>query len=214
MKMKVIVMVVSAALVSCGGGRTEKRTTTTTTTDDRSSNASTTTARSTPVVAATPAPAGTPVAARTPSSSPAGPSADARAIVEQHNARRAKHCAKPLEWSAEIAKVAQAWADRCVFQHSKSKYGENLAMGTSRIMTPEHVVEMWHDGEIGNYDFAKPGFAMNTGHFTQVVWKGTTHIGCGSAECNGQRLWVCNYDPPGNYMGEFPKNVAPLGCKE
>jgi uncharacterized protein YkwD len=199
MKTNVIVMFAAALLASCGGPQRTTTTTATTTSERRTTTA---------VATATAAPA------RTPSASPGGPTADARAIVEQHNARRAKHCAPPLAWSNEVATVAQAWADRCVFQHSQGKYGENLAMGTSRIMSPEHVVEMWYDGEVASYDFARPGFGMRTGHFTQVVWKGTTHVGCGSAECGGQRLWVCNYDPPGNFIGEFPKNVAPLGCKD
>jgi hypothetical protein len=38
---------------------------------------------------------------------------------------------------------------------------------------------MWY-GEIAKYDFRRGGFSMDTGHFTQVVWRSTTTIGCGT----------------------------------
>jgi pathogenesis-related protein 1 len=46
------------------------------------------------------------------------------------------------------------------------------------------------------------------GHYTQVVWRGTTHVGCASAGCptDGMNatVWVCNYRPAGNVIGERP----------
>ncbi len=48
------------------------------------------------------------------------------------------------------------------------------------------------------------------GHYTQLVWRDTERVGCGVANCNNVdgfgagNLWVCNYDPPGNYVGERP----------
>ena len=66
---------------------------------------------------------------------------------------------------------------------------------------------MWYD-EIKDYDFSNPGFGYNTGHFTQVVWKGSKTLGCGIA--TGKYSWVvCRYGPPGNMMGDFPENVLP-----
>jgi len=43
------------------------------------------------------------------------------------------------------------------------------------------------------------------GHYTQVVWSGTTHVGCAAAidaSCEWAQVWVCQYSPPGNYMGQ------------
>ena len=48
---------------------------------------------------------------------------------------------------------------------------------------------------------------MATGHFTAMVWRATTELGCALGSCPGQRLWVCQYNPPGNMMGAFPANV-------
>jgi uncharacterized protein YkwD len=139
---------------------------------------------------------------------------DMRGILAAHNKVRARHCAPPLVWSAEVAKVAQGWANQlrdsgCSFEHSKTKYGENLAAGTS--LTQQAAVDMWY-AEVGKYDFARPGFSMSTGHFTQVVWVGSQRLGCGVSSCKGMRIWVCNYDPPGNFQGRFPDNVKPTSC--
>ena len=42
------------------------------------------------------------------------------------------------------------------------------------------------------------------GHYTQMVWRDTTRLGCGEAQCKGMLMVVCNYDPPGNYIGQKP----------
>jgi uncharacterized protein YkwD len=136
------------------------------------------------------------------------------ALTNTHNRVRKNHGAPPLTWSPTVATSAQHWADNlrskgCILQHSGSaKYGENLAAGTSSMMTPEHAVEMWAEEE-KEYSFKKGGFSMKTGHFTQVVWKDTKSVGCGSTQCKGLTIWVCQYDPPGNVEGEYARNVQP-----
>jgi uncharacterized protein YkwD len=139
------------------------------------------------------------------------------AILAAHNQHRADHCAPALTWSDELAAVAQAWADQlrdagCAFEHSSTPYGENLAAGTTGSLSPGDVIAMWYD-EIADYDFKKGGFSMSTGHFTQVVWKDTTRLGCGVAQCSGMDIWVCNYDPPGNVERGYSKNVLPTSCR-
>lgn len=67
-----------------------------------------------------------------------------------------------------------------MLQHRKNnKYGENLFMSTG-IGTKIHelAVKSWYD-EIQNYNFNRPGFSPNTGHFTQVVWKTSKELGVG-----------------------------------
>jgi len=69
---------------------------------------------------------------------------------------------------------------------------------------------MWYD-EVTNpgYDFKNPGFSSGIGHFTALVWKSSTKLGCG---ISGVYV-VCRYcDGPGNYMGQFPDNVFPKGA--
>lgn len=139
------------------------------------------------------------------------------AVVEAHNAHRAKHCAQPLTWSPKLAAVAQDWANSlkaqgCKFGHKpRNTFGENLAAGSTGILDGKAVTDMWYD-EVKLYKFPNGGFSMETGHFTQVVWRQTTQIGCGVTSCNGMDIWVCEYDPPGNVQTLYRQNVLPKSC--
>lgn len=117
-----------------------------------------------------------------------------------------------LEWSEELAAHARSWAARCEWEHSGSGYGENLAARTGDA-SPEAVVADWMS-EAPAYD---PERGRCVGgevceHYTQVVWRTSTKLGCAVSECSGGgpfgggpwSMWVCNYDPPGNYVGERP----------
>ena len=163
----------------------------------------------------------TPVAASTTSQAAATSSASASdadlsdfasSVLAEHNKKRALHKDTPaLSWSNTLASYAQDYADNydCsgTLTHSGGQYGENLALGYDGPA----AVDAWYN-EISNYDFSNPGFSSNTGHFTQVVWKSTTQVGCGIKTCGG--AWgdyvICSYDPAGNYEGEYADNVEPL----
>src|SRR5207237_896711 len=84
------------------------------------------------------------------------------------------------------------------------------AAGTQGVLDPEATVAMWY-AEVTHYRFPDGGFSMTTGHFTQVVWRGTQRVGCGHTACNGNDIWVCQYDPPGNWEGAYRENVRPWG---
>ena len=135
-------------------------------------------------------------------------------IVRSHNSYRAKHGAPALRWNASIASVAQQWAEtnareNKMYHRPNNKYGENIYWMSGGKVSGTMAVTAWYN-EVGQYNFAKPGFASGTGHFTQVVWKGSTEIGCGQArDAKGGTYVVCNYNPPGNYTGRFPANVTP-----
>ncbi len=149
----------------------------------------------------------------------AKPTLDAAAqqFIDAHNRVRERHCAAPLAWSQKLAQLAQKWANHlrdagCVFGHSGGDTGENLAAGTIGALDPAGSVAMWADEE-KLYRFPNGGFSMKTGHFTQLVWRATTHVGCGHSQCNGNDIYVCEYDPAGNVEGEYADNVKPPGCK-
>ena len=81
-------------------------------------------------------------------------------------------------------------------------------------MTPTLAIDGWANEE-SDYDYEKRKFSNEVGHFTQLVWKNTTSVGCGAADCgNNGWLLVCEYWPPGNVIGEFGGNVGKPGQGE
>ena len=138
-------------------------------------------------------------------------------ILTNHNYHRKNHQVGNLARNTVIEKVAQDYseylASENVLQHSgNNKYGENLYYCWSSYgvcITGEKASQSWYN-EVDKYKFDNPGFSSTTGHFTQLVWKGSKEIGCGAA-CNNQNncYITCNYFPPGNYLGQFGRNVFP-----
>jgi len=136
---------------------------------------------------------------------------DIDAYLKAHNDFRNLHGAQPLTWSSELSATAQAWANGCKFVHSHGQYGENLAAG-SGALSIQDAITMWTD-EGKTYDPTNPV----PSHFTQVVWKGSTQLGCAFATCPAGSIFpanygpavyhVCEYNPPGNVIGEFAQNV-------
>jgi len=133
------------------------------------------------------------------------------ALLNTTNQYRARHEANALKWNQTLASYAQDHADSCEFKHTGGPYGENLAQGHQ---APALAIEGWADEE-SDYDYEKRQFSTEAGHFTQLVWKNTTSVGCGAADCkdNGWFL-VCEYYPPGNVIGEFGRNVGKPGQGE
>ncbi len=137
--------------------------------------------------------------------------ADIGAMLAHHNAVRAEVGVAPLRWDAGLAAHAQQWADHlaangCRMRHRQpNRYGENLFQGTARHYRAIDAVQSW-ESEKALY---RGGVITETnyrqiGHYTQMVWRGTTRLGCGEAICNATRLVTCNYDPPGNKLGRTP----------
>lgn len=130
-------------------------------------------------------------------------------ILKAHNdARRAAAADMPaLKWSAAAATSAQQWATTlaksCTLKHkTPNKYGENLfyANGGVQLRPATAAITSWLS-EKAYYDYAKNKCSStNPGctHYTAIVWRKTTHVGCGKATCRTATIWVCHYDPKGN----------------
>jgi uncharacterized protein YkwD len=138
--------------------------------------------------------------------------------LNAHNTKRGVHRSPALAWDADLAAGAQEWANGCRrdgnnnFVHSSfsNGYGENLYWGTN--VSAKDAAEWWY-AEVQHYDWNDPITSYNAGdtdrskevrHFTQVVWKATTKLGCGLATCPGDRYVVCRYKPQGNTNGDQP----------
>ena len=148
--------------------------------------------------------------------------------LSKHNGYRATHRSPRMTISSSANNTAQTWAQYLAssgsFQHSsasqRNNAGENLyvyyttAPSISSDSLANTAVKSWYD-EVKLYNYNSPGFSSATGHFTQVVWKGSTQLGCGAARgtktMNGTKFnafyVVCHYAPAGNVQGQFPANV-------
>ncbi|CAE6425065.1 unnamed protein product [Rhizoctonia solani] len=115
----------------------------------------------------------------------------ARAVPQQqqyldaHNNKRAKHGAKALVWDDALSASAQAWANQCKFEHSQS--GQNLAAGTGNPSAAT-AVGWWND-ESKDYNTSSPQYS----HWTQVVWKSTTKLGCAMKQCAPGTIFDASY---------------------
>jgi uncharacterized protein YkwD len=136
------------------------------------------------------------------------PSSFSRDLLARHNAVRARVGMPPMAWSDRLAARAQEWADtllaRKQFIHRpNSTYGENLFEITGAAASPAQVVDAWA-AESRNYDYSSNRCSGVCGHYMQIVWGDTKEVGCAVARGRGREVWVCNYDPPGNWTGKRP----------
>lgn len=81
-------------------------------------------------------------------------------------------------------------------------------------MLAKSITEQWYYGEVNNYlpYYGQPSPDMNkfgsVGHFTQIVWKASTTVGCASQFCPKGTIWadyeswftVCNYVAQGMFF--------------
>jgi len=129
-------------------------------------------------------------------------------MVSAHNHIRKQVHVPKLKWSDELAKVAEDWAKHLakenLFEHSRGQFGENLFSITEKRAPAKQVVEAWASEE-RNYDYKTNRCRKGEcGHYTQIVWRGTAEVGCGVARQGRREVWVCEYSPPGNYVGQRP----------
>jgi len=145
----------------------------------------------------------------------AGPAAGGHSSLETemlalHNRLRAEVGVPPLIWSDRLAARAQDWADTLIarneFSHRPSSpFGENLFEITGAQSSPAEVISGWA-AEARDYNYSENRCRGVCGHYTQIVWRDTREVGCavGPSRRENREVWVCNYDPPGNYVGERP----------
>ena len=138
-------------------------------------------------------------------------------IVNAHNAERALVGVGPLTWDPALAAIADAWVRQCVdtqaptglVDHNAGRsngyptyVGENI-YGSGGQASGTAAVALWVS-EQADYNYAANTCAGVCGHYTQVVWRATTKVGCALHTCPGLQYGatvVCNYGPGGNSGG-------------
>ncbi|VVA23330.1 PREDICTED: pathogenesis-related [Prunus dulcis] len=139
--------------------------------------------------------------------------ANAHDFLRVHNNARNQIGLPPLEWDEKLAEFARQYvnlraASGCVMIHSNGPYGENIFWGGGKqLWGGRFAVKSWsHEKKFYNHKTNSCIPGQMCGHYTQIVWKDTKRVGCARAACTngGGQLIICNYDPPGNWLGEKP----------
>lgn len=139
---------------------------------------------------------------------------DKDVILAEHNKYRAEVGVPPLTWSDSLAQGAQRWADTMALidkmQHSQTpRVGENLAYWSGHHPSLENMIGIWEQEKQlfkpGVFpDVSQDGSWHSVGHYTQMVWRNTTQVGCGIGNNGRTDFLVCWYSPQGNYIGQVP----------
>ena len=131
--------------------------------------------------------------------------------VSPHNSARAAVGVGAVSWSTKLQAYAQSYANQrigdCRLRHSGGPYGENIYWGSSTNFMAARAMNSWV-GEKKDYDYGSNSCAAGKqcGHYTQIVWRASTSIGCARVVCNNNRgvFIICSYEPAGNVVGRKP----------
>ncbi|KAF2182085.1 PR-1-like protein [Zopfia rhizophila CBS 207.26] len=145
------------------------------------------------------------------------------AVMRAHWYWRRPHCAQDLKWDPKLAKDAQESVNRCSHPRLRHDRGGSNLSGVDPapedykgwIAFTHGAIHGWHD-EMGKYPWDNPHYEDAYGHFTQLVWRASSRVGCAIAHCDGNQAGriYCFYEEAGNNVspGEFQKNIFPLVC--
>ncbi|GLI67474.1 hypothetical protein VaNZ11_011691, partial [Volvox africanus] len=168
-----------------------------------------------------------------------GSCSDAATALNATNSYRTRHEVPALAWDPALSAGSEAFAwelisrGGCQTGHSSDfTYGENVyaekQYPRQNEDTCRKAVDDWYN-EVWSFNFnTRRMFTDNAGkgmgHFTQLVWRSTTSVGCGTALADypvvfpsgiirpgSCKVVVCRYLPPGNIPMDdaFAANVFP-----
>ncbi|XP_074499446.1 peptidase inhibitor R3HDML [Sebastes fasciatus] len=120
-------------------------------------------------------------------------------------------------WDEGLAKSADSWASRCVWDHGPTQamryMGQNLSVTSGRYQSITDLVRSWYE-ERHHFSYPNRCSGSVCSHYTQMVWASTNRVGCAVRKCSNMyvfgstwrevTLLVCNYSIKGNWVGEVP----------
>jgi hypothetical protein len=143
------------------------------------------------------------------------PPSFAERVLAVHNRERALVGTPPLRWSDKLAADAAAYVPHLVrlkyLEHSpkasRPGQAENLSLGAAGFHSAEMMVGFWVDEKKdfvnGAFDkVSRTGNWLDVSHYTQMIWRGTTEVGCAQGTGERRTYLVCRYTPKGNRDGQ------------
>src|SRR5579863_1965208 len=126
------------------------------------------------------------------------------AILQRHNIYRTALSLPPLQWSPALAADALVWARHLAetgkWQHDTEvtgKEGENLFAGAANGYSYDQMVDAWGAEKKFFREGVFPDCSTNrtavVGHYTQLVWRNTTSVGCALVSNGHNDYLVCRY---------------------
>jgi hypothetical protein len=137
-------------------------------------------------------------------------------LLAAHNRERSTVAVPLLQWDADLARGASTWAEHLSrsgkFEHSpddsrQEPIGENIWGGTPHVYMPENMVGLWiaekRQFKAGTFpNNSRSGRLEDVTHYTQLIWRRTTHVGCGGSFAGKEEVIVCRYRTAGNVYGQ------------
>jgi hypothetical protein len=136
-------------------------------------------------------------------------------ILAVHNMARAEVGVPPAHWDDRLARDAEQWAWHLAQINTMvhwgaqgepdNQEGENLWMGSRGYFSVEQMAGLW-TAEKTSFRHARhwEDDFHNVGHYTQMVWRSSTRVGCAIASNAQSDFLVCRYSPRGNFFGQNP----------
>ena len=135
-------------------------------------------------------------------------------LLAVHNRERGAVGAPPLAWDSGLAAAAANYGPALErlgkLAHSEPAtrpgQGENLWMGTRDAYSLEEMVGSWADERRlfrpGRFpEVSASGHWSDVGHYTQMIWRTTSRVGCALHRGREWDFLICRYSPPGNVVG-------------
>jgi hypothetical protein len=134
-------------------------------------------------------------------------------ILAVHNRERAAIGVPPLTWDPELAAAAAAYGPTLSrlgkLVHSdystRRGQGENLFQGSRGFYGLDEMTAGWVEEKRlfrpGIFPkVSRSGHGSDVGHYTQMIWRTTTRVGCAIHSDPKWDFFICRYSPPGNIL--------------
>ena len=135
-------------------------------------------------------------------------------LLAAHNRERAAVRVPPLQWDPALAAAAASYGPALAAvgrlqhspRHTRPGQRENLWMGTRGAFSPEQMIATWAEEKRRFRPGIFPAVSttgnwLDVSHYSQIIWRTTTRVGCALYSTRSWDFLICRYSPPGNVDG-------------